>query len=87
MPYIEQDKRFFQQHNAAAPETPGELNFQITSTINAFMQEKGLRYQTINDILGALEGAKLEFYRRVAADYEDDKRIQNGEVYDVPKYR
>jgi hypothetical protein len=41
----------------------------------------GLSYQTINDIVGALEGAKLEFYRRVAVPYEDKKIIENGDVF------
>jgi len=40
-----------------------------------------LRYQNINDLLGALEGAKLELYRRVAAPYEDEKVESNGDVY------
>jgi hypothetical protein len=38
-------------------------------------------YQAINDCLGALEGAKLELYRRVAAPYEDRKIQENGDVY------
>jgi hypothetical protein len=38
-------------------------------------------YQSINDVLGALEGAKLEFYRRIAAPYEDTKIQENGDVY------
>lgn len=33
------------------------------------------------DALGALECCKLEFYRRVAAPYEDSKIISNGDVY------
>ena len=39
-------------------------------------------YQHVNDALGALEGAKLELYRRVAAPYENDKAVQHGDVYD-----
>jgi len=35
----------------------------------------------INAIIGALECAKLELYRRVAAPYEDDKIAENGDVY------
>jgi hypothetical protein len=42
---------------------------------------QGLKYKTINDILGALEGAKMEFYRRVVVKYEDSKREENGDVY------
>ena len=41
----------------------------------------GNSYATINDIIGALEGAKMEFYRRVVAPYEDEKIKENGDVY------
>jgi len=31
--------------------------------------------------MGALEGAKLEFYRRVVVPYEEKKMKENGDVY------
>ena len=43
-----------------------------------FTQESN--YQAINDIIGALESAKLEFYRRPVAIYEDKKIIENGDI-------
>ena len=46
-----------------------------------YMQQHGLNYRVINDIVGAAEGAKAEFQRRVAAPYEDKKILQNGDVY------
>jgi hypothetical protein len=64
----------------AVPDTPGELNFCITELIRCYFNHKP-DYQSINDIVGALEGAKLEFYRRVAAPYEDQKIKENGDVY------
>jgi hypothetical protein len=83
MPYIKQETRErLLDDMAEMPETAGELNFVITSIINGYRHTKGLNYQTINDIVGALEGAKLEFYRRVAAPYEDSKMAQNGDVYE-----
>ncbi len=39
------------------------------------------RYATIVEAIGALECAKLELYRRLAADYEDQKCKQNGDVF------
>jgi hypothetical protein len=82
MPYIKQDARYeLDDDTARMPETPGELNFVITSIINGYRNTQGLSYQTINDIVGALEGAKMEFYRRVAAPYEDTKMAENGDVY------
>jgi hypothetical protein len=38
-------------------------------------------YQTCNDVMGALTGANMEFYRRFVADYEDTKIRDNGDVY------
>lgn len=76
MPYIVQHER-----SEPGLQNPGKLNFEITALISAYMREHGLRYQTINDIVGALEGAKLEFYRRIAAPYEDTKIAANGDVY------
>jgi hypothetical protein len=61
--------------------TPGELNYQFTGIILDYLEEKGLSYQSINDIIGALEQAKDEFQRRIVADYEDTKIQENGDVY------
>ena len=59
----------------------GELNYQISQLLNDFVAMKGLSYATINEVVGAVESAKLEFYRRVAAPYETLKACQNGEVF------
>jgi hypothetical protein len=42
-----------------------------------------VRYAHLNEAVGVLECAKLELYRRIAAPYEDDKRSETGDVYDV----
>ena len=60
---------------------PGKLNYLITMLCKTYLIDNNLNYQTINDVVGALEGAKLEFYRRVAAPYEDIKIKENGDVY------
>lgn len=78
MPYIAQADRPEAQ---ATPRTAGELNYAITCLIRGYLRQHGKRYQQINDIVGALEGAKLEFYRRVVAPYEDQKCAENGDVY------
>ena len=80
MPYITKQLRD-EIDDGAAPESPGELNYAISHLIQTYVKSKGLSYSAINDVVGALEGAKLEFYRRVAAPYEDKKIIQNGDVY------
>jgi hypothetical protein len=80
MPYIKQEQRN-RIDNDKLPLNAGELNYTITALLIEYIQLKGLNYQAINDIVGALEGAKLEFYRRVAAPYENVKVKENGDVY------
>lgn len=63
------------------PDVPGELNYMFTVLIRDYIADHGLSYQVINDIVGALECAKQEFYRRVAIPYEDKKIEENGDVY------
>ncbi len=82
MPYVTSEKRDYLKVSLKhAAQKPGELNYQITQVLLAYLRENQLNYTAINDILGALEGAKLEFYRRVAVHYEEDKRHENGEIY------
>jgi hypothetical protein len=82
MPYIKQERReVIDSTLGIIPDNAGELNYMITDTIVHYFEANGGRYQQINDILGALEGAKLEFYRRVAAPYEDTKIKENGDVF------
>ena len=81
MPYIKLERRQEMQLDGGNANTAGELNYQLTVVCKDYMEHKGLSYATINDIVGALEGAKLEFYRRVAAPYEDKKIIENGDCY------
>ncbi len=59
----------------------GDLNYLISHIVKSYYNYHGGRYQEINDIVGALEGAKLEFTRRVTNDYEDKKAKENGDVY------
>ena len=80
MPYITPERREPLRQSRDA-NTPGELNFLLTLEIKAYVERRGLCYQTINDVLGALEGATREFYRRVAEPYEDAKIRDNGDVY------
>jgi hypothetical protein len=80
MPYIEGYKRVSLEPSVTAGSS-GELNFVITQVIKDYLRFNGLDYDSINDVLGALEGAKLEFYRRVAVPYENGKMSENGDVY------
>lgn len=59
----------------------GELNYLMTQLARCYLWKHGKSYNTISDVVKAFECAKLEFYRRVAAPYEDDKIQINGDVY------
>ena len=84
MPYISTEDRN-DLDNGAMPETAGELNYMISALLDDYLVGKGKNYANINEVIGMLECAKLELYRRVAAPYEDEKIDQNGDVYDVVK--
>ena len=58
-------------------EVDGELNYIVTKMLKEIYP---LRYFHINKAIGVLECAKLEFYRRVAAPYEDIKMKESGDV-------
>lgn len=79
MPYI---KKEFRDEARSCPENCGELNYAFTMLAKEYFERTGAKYGSINDIVGALEGAKMEFYRRVAVPYEDKKIVENGDVYD-----
>lgn len=85
MPYIKQDARERLQ-DLDIPTTAGELNYLITKLCSEYVDDFGginLCYQKLNEVIGVLECAKMEFYRRVAAPYEDEKMKKNGDVYDA----
>lgn len=79
MPYISQEKRRQLKYERNA-ETAGELNYIFTKTITNYI-DGSPSYQKFNDVIGALECCKLELYRRMIAPYEDNKAIENGDVF------
>lgn len=88
MPYILPNRRSALEPLGDPIETPGELTFVLTRVIQKYIgwsgqSEERLSYLMITEILGALEGTKLEFYQRVVAPYEERKRKENGDVYNV----
>lgn len=58
----------------------GQFNYAIHQVIDLYFEQNNFNYQTCNDIIGALECAKLELYRRMVSPYEDRKILQNGDV-------
>lgn len=82
MPYIDYNGRTRLSHiSGVFPDTPGELNFCITKLIQNYLFRDGITYHRLNDVVGALECAKLELYRRKIIPYEDKKIIENGDVW------
>ena len=87
MPYIKPERRTkytkdFEELTSmlkALPpeEVDGELNYVVTRILKEVYP---LRYYHINKAIGVLECIKQEFYRRVAAPYEDLKMKESGDV-------
>lgn len=86
MPYIKQSDRV-DLEKGKLPETAGELNYLITKMVHSYMSRMGISYQHFNDVVGALEGCKLELYRRFIAKYEDEKILENGDVNDLDYFK
>jgi hypothetical protein len=60
---------------------PGHLNYVVTRLAIEYASMAGDNYAAFQEAAGALEMAKLEFYRRAIAPYEDKKIKLNGDVY------
>jgi len=60
----------------------GLINFSICRIVHYLFKIWGdYSYSDINDVIGALECAKQEIYRRLAVPYENKKKKQNGDVF------
>lgn len=85
MPYLKNDdKQHFKAMLSYVPclDHPGKLNYIITELCKLYLHDNGESYNTYNSIVGALECAKMELYRRKVSKYEDVKILENGDVYD-----
>lgn len=81
MPYIEQEVRDALDIGSRPPETLEELNYCLTALVDVYLTSKGVTYTSLNGVVGALECAKQELYRRIAAPYEDEQAEKNGDVF------
>lgn len=82
MPYVDKEARE-RLLGGTRPQSVGELNYIITETILDYLPAKP-SYADYNGVVGVLESAKLEFYRRAVAPYENQKAFDNGDVYQPP---
>lgn len=81
MPYIAKTRRQ-EVYESRMPITCGELNYFITDLCLEYIKDMGgASYTRYNEVIGVLECAKLEMYRRAVGPYEDKKIAENGDVY------
>lgn len=59
----------------------GELNYLVSSLTKLYVDRHGTSYAVLNDVVGVLGAANMEFYRRVVVPYEDKKIAENGDCY------
>jgi len=96
MPYIpehlrERYKRFLKLIEQTMTLAPGHLNYVISKLCHIYILRKGsgstifFSYKVLNEVIGVLESVKQEFYRKVAAPYEDKKKVENGPVSELDK--
>ena len=90
MPYITAEKReALDEHIEALQQElhladdEGALNYALSRIVGSVFEDEP-RYHTIARITGVLENVKQEFYRRVAAPYEEQAMHKNG---DIPEYK
>ena len=57
----------------------GEVNYVISSIVWELFRSN-VSYKNGNNLMGALECAKLEFYRRQLGKYEDCKILENDDI-------
>jgi len=81
MPYIDQGVKREIDAGERVPETAGELTYTITKQLIEFIQLKGLKYQTLAEVMGALDGAKIDLQLRILEPYERLACSRNGDVW------
>jgi len=82
MPYIDPQRRTDLFQSLRTKKTSGDLSYLLALVISTFLKDNGpLTYQSLSDVLGALEGTKLEFVRNVLVPYEKKKQQTNGDVW------
>lgn len=81
MPYISKTEKKLLLSRQIDLTQPGQLNYCVSVLMDDYIEKTGLNYKTLNDLVGALECAKMELYRRIAIPYENKKIEDNGDVY------
>lgn len=86
MPYIKQGRR--ELFNDAGLDRvlnlindTGDLNYCITYLASRYAKRYPFTYGWLSSIRGAISDAAEEFYRRIIVPYEENKKLDNGDVY------
>lgn len=83
MPYIKQEYRnnFDSEIKELVKNIvdPGDLCYVVYKLLND-LTNRGRSFRGMSSLIAEVECAKLEFYRRVVAPYEDQKIFDNGDV-------
>jgi hypothetical protein len=61
-------------------QTEGDLNYVITSLLHKEVDNAGECYATYNKLMGVMDCASREFYRKKVAPYEEKKILDNGDI-------
>ena len=87
MPYIAKESRCYLNLviKNFTVNTPGILNYIITRICHVYIKNVGLKYSTLNEVIGVLECAKQELIRQVVNPYEDKKKAENGNISELDK--
>ena len=88
MPYISQNDRkkindfdkLLESLNKDNYTSPDVMNYLFSKLIEQYILVNGLSYQSINDIIGALECCKSEFYRRLVGPYQKAQIHKHGDL-------
>lgn len=67
------------------PKNVSGLNFLINHSIHSYIKDKGLCYQTLNEVVGVLECAKASFIQTVLTPNENKKIKEIGNINELDK--
>jgi hypothetical protein len=84
LPYIKKERRKvfddLLKELALEVQNEGELNYCIYKLASLIIDRIGESYSNLSMCSSAMEHAKLEWYRRKLAPYEDKKIEENGDI-------
>lgn len=92
MPYIKKERReqldpgiielriLMDNLGLSQDQKAGILNYCISQLLDYMKPDNGWNYSVLNDTVGVVNCAGLEFYRRKVAPYEDIKIKENGDI-------